>query len=161
MTHSPKQLIAAAVLATLGLAAVAQPAPAPAPYGAAAPQARPDAAGRHDPAKWQARMAERLARFKQKLQITPAQEGAWAAWTAAIQPPANMKRPDRAEFEKLTTPERIDRMRALRAERMARMDKRGDATKTFYAALSPEQKRVFDESRARGGRGGHHHRHHG
>ncbi|MDB5942071.1 MAG: hypothetical protein JWQ13_1637 [Ramlibacter sp.] len=164
MTHSPKQLIAAAVLAALGLAAVAQtaPAPAPAPYGAAATTpARPDAAGRHDPAKWQARMAERMARFKQKLQITPAQEAAWAAWTASIQPPANMKRPDRAEFEKLTTPERIDRMRALRTERMARMDKRADATKTFYAALSPEQKRVFDEAGSRGGRHGGHHGHHG
>ena len=105
-------------------------------------------------------MAQRQAHLKQKLGITTAQEGAWAGWTAAIQPPADWKRPDRAEFERLTTPERIDRMRALRTERMARMDQRAEATKTFYAALSAEQKKTFDQETAaflqRGGR-----RHHG
>ncbi len=29
---------------------------------------------------------------------------------------------------------------------MAEMDKRADATKAFYAALSPEQKNVFDQA---------------
>lgn len=159
MTRSPKQLIAVAVLAAVGLAAVAQTA-SPLPYGAAAAGA-PAAHERmgFDPAKMQVRIAERQARLKQKLQITAVQEGAWTAWTAAMQPPADWKRPDRAELQRLTTPERIDRMRALRTERMARMDKRGDATKTFYAVLSPEQKRVFDEATA--GRGHRHGRHHG
>ena len=164
MTHSPKQLLAAAVLAAMGFAAVAQTPAAP-PYGAAAaptPSAQPDRMGRHDPARMQARIAERQARFKQLLQITPAQDAAWNAFVASMQPPANWKRPDRAEFERLTTPERIDRMRALRTERMARMDKRGEATKALYAVLSPEQKRVFDERTARRGMGGHggHHGHH-
>jgi hypothetical protein len=112
----------------------------------------------------QQRRAHKLARLKETLQITPAQEGAWSAWTASMQPPANRKRPDRAEFERLTTPERIDRLRALRTERMARMDQRAEATKVFYATLNPIQKRVFDLETARrfhrggheGGRGGHH-----
>jgi hypothetical protein len=67
----------------------------------------------------------------------------------------------KAEMDKLTTPERIDKMRALRQERMttmsAEMDKRGAATKAFYAVLSSEQKAVFDaiamEGRHRGGHG--------
>ena len=111
-----------------------------------------------DPEKMQARKAERLARLKQQLQIVPAQEAAWNAWTAAMQPPGDMKRRGRAELEGLTTPERIERMRAWRAERMARMDERADATLTFYAALSAEQKRTFDEVASR--RGGHRHGQH-
>ena len=37
---------------------------------------------------------------------------------------------------------------------MAEMDKRGDATKTFYATLSAEQKKVFDDETARRGHHG-------
>ena len=51
-------------------------------------------------------------------------------------------------MDKLPTPQRIDKMRDMRAQRMAAMEanmnKRGDATKALYAALSPEQQKVFD-----------------
>jgi Spy/CpxP family protein refolding chaperone len=53
----------------------------------------------------------------------------------------------REDWAKLTTPERLDKMQALKAERDARMDKRIDATKSFYAALTPEQQKVFDSQR--------------
>ena len=74
-----------------------------------------------------------------------------------MQAPANWKRPDRAELARLPAPERIDRMREHRIERNAMMDRRGEATKGFYAMLNPIQKRVFDLETARrgvGGRGG-------
>ena len=159
MKHANKQLLIAALLATLGLAAGAQ-MPPPAPGAGPAPQmARGEHRGGMDPARRQERMAKRLGMIKQKLQITPAQEGAWNAYTAALKP-TQFNRPDRGEFEKLTTPERIDRMRATRAAHIAEMDKRADATKAFYAALSPDQKKVFDTESSRvgrhGGRGGHH-----
>ena len=105
-------------------------------------------------------MAKRLGALKQKLQLSGAQEASWNSYVEALKPTPR-QRPDRAEFAKLSTPERIDRMRALRTARMAEMDKRGDATKTFYAALSADQKKVFDDETARRGRhgkGGHHHR---
>lgn len=172
MTHSPKQLLAALMLSGLGLAAVAQTPPAPAAGGPGGP-GRPgvDRMEHRDPARMQQMMqerrAQRLARLKETLQITPAQEGAWTTWTASRQPPANWKRPDRAELERLPTPERIDRMRALRTERDAMMDRRAEATKVFYTVLNATQKRVFDIETARGGRGGGeggrggHHGHHG
>ncbi|MES2946552.1 MAG: Spy/CpxP family protein refolding chaperone [Pseudomonadota bacterium] len=167
---SLNSLVLAGLLATVGASAMAQ-APAAPPAGAP-PAGMQD--GRHgermghrDPAKMQAMMAKRQAEMKAKLKITPAQEGAWTAFTASMQPPAGGKgfggaRPSpeqRAEFEKLTTPERIDKMRAMRVQHMtemtAAMDKRGEATKTFYAALTPEQQKVFDAEHAkRGGRGG-------
>jgi periplasmic protein CpxP/Spy len=159
-----RTLVAAGLLAAFGIGAIAQTQPAPAP----AAQSMQGERGRHDPARMeqfrarmQERMAQRLGELKQKLQITGAQEGAWNAWTAAMKPTPH-QRPDRAEFERLTTPERIDRMRAMRAQRGAEMDKRMDATKTFYATLNAEQKKVFDaeglrfmRGGKRGGMGGH------
>jgi protein CpxP len=157
MKHAHKHLIAAVLLA-LGLAASAQ-TPAPAAPGATPAPAAREHHGRYDPARMQERMAHRQAKLKQKLQITPAQESAWTAYTSAMQPAGKgFQRPQRGEMEKLTTPERIDRMRALQAARMAEMDKRAEATKAFYAALTPEQKKTFDALGARGHhRGGHRH----
>ena len=167
--------VLAGLLATVGASAMAQsttgnPAPA-APAAVAGRQDGPQGGrammGRHDPAKMQAWIAKRQAELKAKLKITPAQEGAWTSFTAAMQPPAGMRaRPtpeQRAEFDKLTTPERIDKMRAMRTQRMtdmnAQMDKRGEATKALYAELSPEQRKTFDAEAmkmARHGGRGHH-----
>jgi Spy/CpxP family protein refolding chaperone len=110
-----------------------------------------------DPAKMEQMMAKRTADLKAKLKITPAQEGTWTAFTASMKPSASMSgsRPDRAEMDKLTTPERIDKMQALHTQRMADMNtemgKRNDATKTFYATLTAEQKKVFDAEHAKMG----------
>lgn len=118
--------------------------------------------GHGDPAKMQARMDKHLAELKTKLQITPAQESAWSAFIANMKPTAGgmmgMKHEDRQkmheEMQKLTTPERIDRMKAMRAERMAQMDKRTDAVKALYTALSPEQRATFDKLHSKGSRHG-------
>ena len=164
-----KSLVLAGLLATLGASAMAQGAPAAPPAGPAA-AGRPadphgDHMGRHDPAKMQAMMAKHQAELKAKLKITPAQEGAWTSYTAAMQPPVHGARQtpeQRAEFDKLTAPERIDKMRAMRTQRMtdmsAAMDKRDAATKAFYAALNPDQQKLFDAEHKKhgrhGGRGG-------
>ena len=106
--------------------------------------------GRMDPAKMEAMMTKRLADLKTKLNITAPQDSAWITFTTAMKPVVRTDhlRPDRAAMDKLTTPERIDKMRALRAQHMtekqAEMEKRADATKTFYAALNADQKKVFD-----------------
>jgi protein CpxP len=154
----------AALLATLGVSAMAQSAP----VSTAAPSSVSEGRmGKHDPAKMQAMMAKRQAELKAALKITPAQEGAWTTYTAAMQPPAGMhawRTPEqRAEMDKLTTPQRIDKMRDMRAQRMtemnATMNKRGDATKALYAALTAEQQKAFDAEQKKhkgfGGHGGH------
>jgi hypothetical protein len=173
MKHSSKQLLLATLIATCGFAAVAQTAAPAAPIAGAQPQMhdrmhRGDASsirermfGNH-----QERIEKRQAALKAKLKITPAQEGAWTTFTAAMKPPAGgmmgMRHDPKvkADMDKLTTPERIDKMRALRAEHMttmnAEMDKRGAATKAFYAVLSSEQKAVFDAVAMHGGRHGGH-----
>ncbi len=170
-----RHLLAAALVAGAAVA-VAQtpvaPAAAPAVPAAAAPAGQAPSLtrghhGRWDPARaaqFRAeRMARRLGKLKQALQITAQQEGAWSAWAGALQPVAR-QRPDRAEFERLSTPERIDRIRALRAQRSAALDQRLEATKTFYAALDAQQQKVFDAAGLRfmraGWHGGHFGRHH-
>lgn len=173
------RLVLAGLLAAASAGVMAQPAPvAPGVSGIppASQKAMPhdDRMGHHDPAKMQAMVAKHHAELKAKLKLTSAQEGAWTSFTAAMQPPGGMGKgmdwrqspEQRAELDKLATPERIDKMRALRTQRMndmtAAMDKRAEATKTFYAALSPDQKKVFDAEHTmhgmHGGRhgGGHH-----
>ena len=167
-------LVLAGLLTTVGASAMAQGAPAAPPQGDHGAMTMEGHHGgrngmkHHDPAKMQAWIAKRQAELKAQLKITAPQEGAWNAFTIAMQPPArpcaHMTPEQRAEFDKLSTPERIDKMRALRTQRMAdmtaNMDKRGDATKALYAVLTPEQKKTFDTEAlklaGRHGRGGHH-----
>jgi len=107
--------------------------------------------GKMDPAKMQARMEQRQNMLKAQLKLTAAQEPAWTTFTAAIKPPAAQmawQRPDPTEMAKLSTPERLDKMKALQSERhtamTTAMDQRAEATRAFYAVLTPEQQKVFD-----------------
>ena len=72
----------------------------------------------------------------------------------------------------MTTPQRLDAQQALHAERSADMAKRIEATKSFYAQLTPEQQKTFDaqshghqragmKGEQRHGGKGHHGSHHG
>lgn len=167
---SLNRFILAGLLAAAGSAMAQAPAavPPPPPSGhIAGHDGHGRMGGHHDPAKMQAWIAKHQAELKDKLKITTAQEEAWSRYTAAMQPPAHDARPtpeQRAELDKLPTPERIDRMRALRTQRMnemnATLDKRDEATKAFYASLSPEQKKTFDAERTKphgSHQGGRHH----
>lgn len=118
--------------------------------------------GNFDPAKMQARMDRHFEALKTQLKLTAAQDGAWTAFKAAMQPSADMlaRHAQRDELAKLPTLERLEKMKALRTQHLtnmnAAMDLRMDATKTFYAALTPEQQKVFDANAMSGmGRGGH------
>lgn len=150
-----KPLLLSVLLASAGIVAVAQ-------QPATQPRHQHDGAMAHRPmdmAKMKERMASHQAELKAKLNMSAAQDSAWTSYVAAMQPPANMGasmgRDNRArmheEMQALTTPDRIDRMNQLKAQRDAHMAARNDATKAFYAALTPEQQKVFDEN-AIGGR---------
>lgn len=120
-------------------------------------------------AKMGERHAKHMTELKGKLKLEAGQETAWGTFSQSMQPLSKpLDRPDRATLEKLTTPERIDQMQAHMAARDAEMKKHADATKTFYAVLNAEQKKVFDAQTARGMQGMHgdmkhgggHHKHH-
>lgn len=118
-----KPVLIAGLMATLGLVAFAQTP------GQGSPMQHGDMMGKGGPSQHEGMGKMDPAKMQERM--------------------ADMKHPDRAEMDKLTTPERIDKMRALRTQRDAEMDKRADATKAFYATLTPEQKKVFDANTAR------------
>jgi hypothetical protein len=162
-------LVLAGILGAATGCSMAQPGPATGDPGGHGGPAAGGHMHRHDPAKMQAyraeHMAARLAEVKTRLKITPAQEAAWTSYTAALQPTARAPMAAApADLGALPTPERLDRMRAMREQHMAemtqQMDQRANATKTFYAVLSPEQKKIFDDEfsrvmRQHGGQSGH------
>lgn len=80
-----------------------------------------------------------------KLKLNADQEEAWKALTAAHQPPAEGMRPDWAELEKLSAPARMEKMMDQMKQRQEQMGARLQALKAFYAKLSPEQQKTFDQ----------------
>ena len=83
-----------------------------------------------------------LAELKPKLTLSAAQEAAWTIWVTALR--ASLPVPVTVDWAALTVPQRVERMRTLRAERVGAMDKRADATLIFYNTLNARQKQVFD-----------------
>ena len=159
--------IAAAVLA-LGSSAVVQAQVPAAGQDSAQPTTTSPTKGprgehrqRMDPAQRAAKRADmqakREADFKQKLNLTAAQQGAWAQYTSAIksahpaptQAERDARKAEREALAKMSTPQRIDAMEKRHAEMAAHMKARGDATKAFYAQLSPAQQKTFDAETAR------------
>ena len=126
------------ITSSIHLAGFAQPANPP-------QGGRPMMGGAQMESHREAKHQKHLNDLKSALQLDSTQEGAWNAFSAEMKTP--MKRPARpqpAEMEKMTTPERIDKMMAFKSERDAEMNKRMTATKTFYASLNPAQQKVFD-----------------
>ena len=154
MLQRSKSWLAVALMAAAAAAATAQtpmPASGEASAQASEQRANPREADRRAERRAE-RHAERMADLKQRLQITRAQEGAWNQFVSAMQPPAHPPEPgaDRHALERLTTPERLDRMQAMHAERQNRMAARNQAIKQFYSQLSAEQQKVFDQQTAHG-----------
>jgi protein CpxP len=98
--------------------------------------------------------ARRAAKLHDELKITPAQENAWNAFVASMTPPARGPRPDRAAQAGLSAPQRLAQHIERQKQRTAAMEQRLGAVSSFYAVLSPEQKKTFDDKAARIGHGG-------
>lgn len=115
-------------------------------------------------AKWEVRRANHLSELKEKLKLNPEQEDAWNTFISASQPGmrdmGEERQALRSEFQKLTTPQRLDKMLAMSDMHRAKMAERAQAIKGFYAQLSPEQQSVFDAEAKlnRHHRGHHQHR---
>lgn len=130
--------------------AIAYMAVSTAAFAADPTMAPPQIAVQHAHSGWNAQnmeqhLARQIDKLKTLLQLTPDQESAWAKWSTAIKPQApTAPMPDHAEFEKMTTPERLDILHGMRAQRNADMDRHEQATKEFYAGLTQSQRKVFD-----------------
>lgn len=148
-----KALHKAFIIGTAALSFSAAVSPAMAGEG----ESRQYAATKFDPAKMQEHMDQRAQRMHDALKITPAQESAWQAYLSALK--ANMPQRgqfDRAAFKQMPAPERMEKRIEMSRNHITRMESNLAATKTFYAQLTPEQQKIFDEKAARFSN----HRHH-
>jgi Spy/CpxP family protein refolding chaperone len=125
-------------IATFGLGTIA----AAAPSQVAQAPVTSSASGQHGE-KFAERMAKRQAKLHDKLALTPAQEGAWQAFTARIQATVPT-RSDARPAKTLTAPERAERKAAFLLVAQQQAASRVQPIKEFYAVLSPEQQKIFD-----------------
>lgn len=121
-------------LTVLGLGAATVPA-----------QAEQARAGQHQQhAKWGERAAAHQQKLRELLKLTPSQDAAFATYAAAIKPAARGERARHADWKSLTAPERMEKRIAMARQHTGAMEDRLAALNTFYAVLTPEQKKVFD-----------------
>ena len=105
-----------------------------------------------DSAKFEAMMQKRQTELHAKLKLSTEQESAWKAFTQNMTPSGGWGKQDRAQLSSLHAPERMEKMLAQMKQREASMGERLGAVKTFYAVLTPEQQKVFDDQFAHHGR---------
>ncbi|PVM85610.1 Spy/CpxP family protein refolding chaperone, partial [Caulobacter endophyticus] len=140
------------------VAASAQPAaPPPPPAAPEAPQPPPPPPSfghmvfrdRVGPVRAHQDPEARVQRLRDVLQLTDRQEGALKAYVAATGPRERPEpKPVRDEGAKDKSPptalERLDEQAERMAKVAADLKGRADATRAFYNALSPSQKKAFD-----------------
>jgi Spy/CpxP family protein refolding chaperone len=79
------------------------------------------------------------------LKLTTAQEGGWKKLLDAEHPKSRMAPGKAEDWSKLTSPERADRMLERTKEQQLQQTEHTMALKEFYATLTDEQKKVFDD----------------
>lgn len=145
MKRTTKTLLALSTAALLGLGST---------LALADPMGGPDAArcgpmggehARHLMERMGQRQEKHQAALKAALKLTPEQESAWTRYAEATRftPPARPAA-DRQAWIQMTTLQRLDQMEKLQTEHNARMTQRIEATRQFYAVLTPEQQQAFD-----------------
>jgi hypothetical protein len=106
------------------------------------------------PEKMEKMREEHMAALHDKLKLTSKQEGAWKKYAASKPMQDKSLRIDPAEMDKLNAPQRLEKglehMRAMEAKLAEHLA----ALKEFYAALTPEQQKTFDDQMHRGKRRG-------
>jgi hypothetical protein len=89
-----------------------------------------------------------IEQLHQALHLAPAQEGAWQLYRSAADAPDKAQARRRSAsglFRRLDAPHRMDLVEAEMREELNDLQRQSQALKAFYAVLSPEQRRVFDE----------------
>lgn len=147
MANIRKSLIAGAIALGLGAASIAVYA-GPGGCGPMGGGMGPAAfGGKHrSPEDMKAYFDKRKTELHDKLKLNANQETAWKTYISKVGPLMPTDRPDRAEMEKLSAPERMEKMLGFMKDRENRMSTATAATKEFYAVLTPEQQKIFNEA---------------
>ncbi len=125
---------------------------------AQAQEARPTQEQMH--AKWGERAAQHQKKLHDMLKLTPSQESAWASFTAATRPAMREAHGQRGDWKTMPAPERMEKRIDMAKQHITMMETHLAALNSFYAVLTPEQKKVFDAHSMGEHRMGHHMGHH-
>lgn len=151
----------------LAIAANAQPPGPPPGAGARTVMMHRGAPGPEMKAMHEAMAKQHLEDLKTVLRLRPDQEAALQAFVASHHAGdrrvmihrgpggADAKGPDVAPPKPMSTPERLDEMAKHEEAMTAEHKKSRDALAKFYAALGPDQQKVFDALQRLHGPGGH------
>lgn len=104
-------------------------------------------AGGHElenPEQFAQRVARKQSALREALKLRKEQEPAWLQFTEQTRPTPPMTLPEKSQMAKLSAPERMEQMLATMREGEQRLQVRLDATKAFYAVLTPAQQNLFD-----------------
>src|ERR1017187_5356426 len=85
------------------------------------------------------------AKLHDKLGLSESQAASWKTFVDKTKPTDLSARPDLSELRKLPAPERLDHMLSMMKEREKHMESMAAAVKEFYAKLTPEQQKIFDD----------------
>jgi Spy/CpxP family protein refolding chaperone len=88
---------------------------------------------------------QHLAKLHDKLKLTAQQETAWKKFAAQKPILDKANRPDPAEMDKLNAPQRLEKGLEHMKAMEARLGEHLAVLKEFYAVLTPEQQKIFDE----------------
>lgn len=91
------------------------------------------------------RMQQHRQQLHDALKLNPEQEKAWTKYQEAQADAFHGQRPDRADFDKLTAPERAEKMLEQMKKHEEAMTRQVAALKGFYSQLTPEQQKTFNE----------------
>lgn len=83
----------------------------------------------------------------QALRLSPAQEGAWKLYRAQTSAPNHAQDRHRAAARMLPTlaaPQRMDLVEAEMKQDLSDLQQQSQATRAFYATLTPDQQHTFD-----------------
>jgi hypothetical protein len=103
----------------------------------------------------QANILRNQSQLHDQLNLSQEQETIWNDFIASVPAPAKPTKSERMAMDKLTTPERLELQLNQIKEQEAKMASNLVALKTFYAALTPEQQKSFDEYHGRLARNAH------
>lgn len=102
------------------------------------------------------RMERHQRRLLEALKLSPEQAIAWKKFVASAGPiPMSREAYGSEDWTTLTSPERAEKMLDMMRMRQARMGEHVAALKEFYAVLTPEQQKIFDDFHGSGRRGMH------
>lgn len=95
-----------------------------------------------------ARFGKHMAKLHDALKLTSAQEAAWTEFSDKIKPrnmdKTGMDKSRRQDWKNMSTPDRLDKMLDNMKSRETKMSEHAAAVRTFYAALTQDQQKIFD-----------------